>query len=84
MTTYPPLIALLDDWEAAYTDPIPYAELMDAVDTVDSGKFTYHLGKLRGVYVRTVEEGYVPTAAATALWRCGGRNTRAWVSLGRL
>jgi hypothetical protein len=42
---------------------------MNAVDMVDSGKFNYHLGKLRGVYVRKVQGGYVPTAAATALYR---------------
>lgn len=63
------LVALLDDWEAAYTDPVPYAELMDAVGVTDSGKFNYHLGKLRGAYVRKVDGGYVPTAAATALYR---------------
>ncbi|WP_336037783.1 winged helix-turn-helix domain-containing protein [Halobacterium yunchengense] len=63
------LVALLDNWEAAYTDPIPYAELMDAVGVTDSGKFNYHLGKLRGAYVRKVDGGYVPTAAATALYR---------------
>jgi hypothetical protein len=54
---------------AAYTEPIPYAELMDAVGVEDSGKFNYHLGKLRGAYVQQVEDGYVPTAAATALYR---------------
>jgi len=63
------LVALLDNWMAAYTEPIPYAELMDAVEVEDSGKFNYHLGKLRGAYVQQVEDGYVPTAAATALYR---------------
>ncbi|WP_434523177.1 winged helix-turn-helix domain-containing protein [Halorubrum sp. AS12] len=63
------LVALLDNWVAAYTEPIPYAELMDAVEVEDSGKFNYHLGKLRGAYVQQVEDGYVPTAAATALYR---------------
>jgi hypothetical protein len=47
---------------------IPYAELMAAVGTEDSGKFNYHLEKLRGVYVEDVEEGYVPTASAVALY----------------
>jgi hypothetical protein len=42
---------------------------MDAVGVEDSGKFNYHLGKLRGAYVQQVEDGYVPTAAATALYR---------------
>ena len=63
------LLALLSDWVAAYTEPKSYAELMDAVGIEDSGKFNYHLGKLRGVYVRKVEDGYVPTASATALYR---------------
>ena len=63
------LLALLDDWEGARTEPVAYATLMDAVGMADSGKFNYHLDRLRGVYVRQVEEGYVPTASATALNR---------------
>jgi len=63
------LVALLDNWAAAYTEPIRYAELMEAVGVDDSGKFNYHLGKLRGAYVQQVEDGYVPTAAATAVYR---------------
>ncbi|QLK25901.1 winged helix-turn-helix domain-containing protein [Natrinema zhouii] len=63
------LLALLEDWHAVYTDPKSYAELMDAVGMRDSGKFNYHLDKLRGVYVRQVEDGYVPTASVTALYR---------------
>lgn len=63
------LLALFEDWMAAYTEPKSYAELMDAVGLEDSGKFNYHLGKLRGVYIRQVEDGYVPTASATALYR---------------
>ncbi|ELY58768.1 winged helix-turn-helix domain-containing protein [Natronolimnohabitans innermongolicus] len=63
------LLALLEDWVAIYTEPKSYAELMDAVGVRDSGKFNYHLEQLRGVYVRQVEDGYVPTASATALYR---------------
>jgi hypothetical protein len=63
------LLALLEDWHAVHTEPRSYAELMDAVGVRDSGKFNYHLDKLRGVYVREVEDGYVPTAAVTALYR---------------
>lgn len=63
------LLALLADWQAAYTEPKSYAKLMDAVGERDSGKFNYHLDHLRGTYVRQVEEGYVPTASATALYR---------------
>jgi len=63
------VVALLDNWMAAYTEPISYAELMDAVEIDDSGKFNYHLKKLRGVYVEKADGGYVPTASATALYR---------------
>nr|WP_206536981.1 ArsR family transcriptional regulator [Natrinema gari] len=34
----------------------------------DSGKFNYHLDKLRGVYIEEIAEGYVPTASAIALY----------------
>jgi hypothetical protein len=47
---------------------LSYAELMAATDMEDSGKFNYHLGKLRDAYVEKVEEGYVPTASAIALY----------------
>ncbi|MFC4988497.1 DUF7351 domain-containing protein [Saliphagus infecundisoli] len=63
------LLALLAEWEAIYTEPVGYAELMAAVGVEDSGRFNYHLQRLRGAYVRKVEGGYVPTASATALYR---------------
>lgn len=63
------LVALLTDWTESRTEPVSYAELMDRVGMEDSGKFNYHLDKLRGVYVRRVEAGYVPTAGAAALRR---------------
>lgn len=63
------LLALLENWAAVYTEPQSYAELMDAVGMQDSGKFNYHLDKLRGVYVEQVEDGYLPTASAVALYR---------------
>ena len=63
------LFALLEHWRAAHTEPQSYSSLMRAVDMQDSGKFNYHLKRLRGVYVRKVEDGYVPTASATALYR---------------
>lgn len=56
------LLALVEDWAAAHTEPKSYAELMDAVSLEDSGKFNYHLDQLRGVYVRETDGGYVPTA----------------------
>jgi hypothetical protein len=48
---------------------LSYSELMDAVDMRDSGKFNYHLEKLRGVYVEKVGDEYAPTASAVALYR---------------
>lgn len=45
-----------------------YAELMAATGLEDSGKFNYHLEKLRGAYVEKVEGGYVPTASAIGLY----------------
>lgn len=63
------LLALLADWEAARTEPVSYATLMDAVGIEDSGKFNYHLDKLRDIYVQQVDTGYVPAASATALYR---------------
>ena len=63
------VLALLENWAAVYTEPQSYSDLMDAVGMRDSGKFNYHLDKLRGVYVEQVEDGYVPTASAVALYR---------------
>jgi DNA-binding transcriptional ArsR family regulator len=63
------LLALLDGWAAAQTEPRRYSELMRAIGMEDSGKFNYHLGRLRGAYLRKTEAGYVPTASATALYR---------------
>ena len=63
------LLALLEHWRAAHTEPQRYSDLMGAVGMEDSGKFNYHLKQLRGVYLRKTEAGYVPTASATALYR---------------
>jgi hypothetical protein len=63
------VLALLEGWAGVHTEPQRYSDLMGAVGMEDSGKFNYHLDRLRGVYVEKVEEGYVPTAAATALYR---------------
>lgn len=54
--------------EARDQRALSYAELMAATDMEDSGKFNYHLEKLRGTYVSKVENGYVPTASAIALY----------------
>lgn len=48
---------------------LSYSELMAATDTEDSGKFNYHLEKLRGVYVEKIDAEYVPTASAIALYQ---------------
>jgi hypothetical protein len=71
------LRAFFDHWRSVHSDtddagqarPLSYSELMRAVGMQDSGKFNYHLEKLRGVYVENVADGYVPTASATALYR---------------
>jgi hypothetical protein len=70
------LRAFFDHWRSVHSEteggqarPLSYSELMRAVGMQDSGKFNYHLEKLRGVYVEKVEDGYVPTAGATALYR---------------
>lgn len=58
---------------------LSYSELMAATDMEDSGKFNYHLEKLRGAYIEKVEEGYVPTASAIALYEAvvGNRPTES-------
>lgn len=38
--------------------PVPYSELMAAVGAADSGRFSYHLEKLRGEFVTSAEDGY--------------------------
>lgn len=63
------VVALLENWAGVHTEPQSYSDLMDAVGMEDSGKFNYHLDRLRGIYVDEVEGGYVPTASATALYR---------------
>ena len=63
------VLALLDGWAGVHTEPQSFSELMDAVGVTDSGKFNYHLDRLRGVYVEKADGGYLPTAGATALYR---------------
>ena len=38
-------------------EPVPFAELQGRVGMRDSGGFNYHLGKLRGSFVRRTEVG---------------------------
>jgi ribosomal protein S27AE len=44
-------------------EPVPFAELQGRVGMRDSGGFNYHLGKLRGSFVRRTDEGYELTYA---------------------
>ena len=43
-------------WETE--TPTSFSEIRDAVGTGDTGRFNYHLGKLRGEFVRKTESGY--------------------------
>lgn len=45
----------------AERDPMPFSTLREEAGIRDSGQFNYHLGKLRGLYVRETEEGYTLT-----------------------
>jgi hypothetical protein len=37
---------------------VPFAELRKRVGATDSGRFNYHLGKIRGHFVEAVDDGY--------------------------
>lgn len=51
--------ALYHHWQHAPDDPcLPFSALRERVDAADSGRFNYHLGRLRGVLVRECAEGY--------------------------
>ncbi|MDL0124366.1 helix-turn-helix domain-containing protein [Halobacterium salinarum] len=43
-------------WDA--DDPLSFSELRERVDVQDSGRFNYHLGELRGLFVEQTEDGY--------------------------
>ncbi|ELK55234.1 hypothetical protein D320_05641 [Haloferax sp. BAB-2207] len=44
-------------WESP-DRPVPFSELRRRVGVDDSARFNYHLGKLRGQFVRKTDEGY--------------------------
>jgi hypothetical protein len=44
-------------------EPVPFAELHRRSGVDDSGRFNYHLGKLRGAFVRRTDAGYELTYA---------------------
>ena len=52
------ILLALDD---AQNYSLTFVELQSEVDEQDSGKFSYHLSKLEGVFVEKVEEQYVLT-----------------------
>lgn len=52
------LRALGDAWSPDDRSPLTFSELRRAVGTEDSGQFDYHLGKLRGAFVRRDDDGY--------------------------
>jgi hypothetical protein len=43
-------------WDAE--GPLAFSDLRDRLDVRDSGRFNYHLGKLRGRFVEQSDEGY--------------------------
>lgn len=51
--------ALLD----ADPEPLRFSEVRDRVGTRDTGRFNYHLNRLRGALVEKGAEGYVLTSA---------------------
>lgn len=48
---------------AAADDPVGFADLCSRVGLSDTGRFNYHLGKLRGTMVEKTPSGYVLTDA---------------------
>ncbi|MCT9098450.1 helix-turn-helix domain-containing protein [Haloarchaeobius sp. HME9146] len=57
------LKALWEISEPLASKPVSYSNLMDEVGVRDSGNFNYHLGKLEGHFVRSLDDGYELTAA---------------------
>jgi len=46
-------------WQRAPEDPcLPFSVLCDRVNAEDSGRFNYHLDRLRGHLVREYDDGY--------------------------
>jgi hypothetical protein len=51
--------ALYRHWQRSPADPcLPFSVLRERVDAADSGRFNYHLGRLRGALVRECADGY--------------------------
>lgn len=58
-------VAILEALAGHANDPLPFAELREAVGVEDSGRFNYHLGKLVGRFVEKRDEGYRLTYAGS-------------------
>jgi hypothetical protein len=46
---------------AAEPEPLRFSDIRDEVGVRDTGRFNYHLGRLRGTLVEKSDEGYVLT-----------------------
>ncbi|WP_313691168.1 ArsR/SmtB family transcription factor [Halorarum halobium] len=49
------------------SDPVPFSVLCDRLGVSDTGRFNYHLGRLRGRLVEKREGGYVLTREGDTL-----------------
>ncbi|MFB6269454.1 MAG: ArsR/SmtB family transcription factor, partial [Halobacterium sp.] len=59
-------VAILRElWDA--DGPLAFSDLRGRLDVRDSGRFNYHLGKLRGRFVEQTEDGYRLTLAGRRL-----------------
>lgn len=55
-------------WESP-DGPVPFSEIRERVGNPDSGKFNYHLNKLRGHFLSAGEDGYRLTGAGREVVR---------------
>ena len=62
--------------------PIAFEEIRRAVDSDDSGRFSYHLDKLLGTYVEQSDDGYVLSSAGFEVSSAILRGSCADVSVG--
>lgn len=56
-------VGILETLGETPDETVPFAELHRRVGVRDSGQFNYHLGKLRGSFVRRTDDGYELTHA---------------------
>jgi DNA-directed RNA polymerase subunit RPC12/RpoP len=56
-------VGILEALGETPNDAVPFAVLRERVGVPDSGQFNYHLGRLRGPFVRRTDEGYRLTYA---------------------